>query len=49
MHVFSSTFTIIIIGVERSISGGDHIHIFVFTDHKNNLFQNKLLMQNTNI
>jgi hypothetical protein len=28
---------------------GDHIHIFVFTDLKNNRFQNKLIMQNTNI
>jgi hypothetical protein len=37
------------IGVERSINGGDHIHIFVFTDLKNNRFQKKLIMQNTNI
>jgi hypothetical protein len=37
------------IGVERSISEGDHIHIFVFTDLKNNRFQKKLIMQNTNI
>jgi hypothetical protein len=29
--------------------GGAHIHIFVFTDHKNNRFQKKLIMQNTNI
>ena len=29
--------------------GGAHIHIFVFTDHKNNRFENKLIMQNTNI
>ena len=29
--------------------GGAHIHIFVFTDCKNNLFQKKLMMQNTNI
>ena len=28
---------------------GDHIHIFVFTDLKNNRFQKKLIMQNTNI
>jgi hypothetical protein len=38
------------IGVERSISGGGgDIHIFVFTDLKNNRFQKKLIMQNTNI
>jgi hypothetical protein len=29
--------------------GGGHIHMFVFTDLKNNRFQNKLIMQNTNI
>ena len=29
--------------------GGGHIHIFVFTDRKNNQFQKKLIMQNTNI
>ena len=29
--------------------GGAHIHIFVFTDHKNNRFQKKLITQNTNI
>ena len=29
--------------------GGAHIHIFVFTDHKNHRFQNKLMTQNTNI
>lgn len=28
---------------------GAHIHIFVFTDSKNNRFQKKLLVQNTNI
>ena len=28
--------------------GGAHIHIFVFTDHKNNRFQKKLITQNTN-
>ena len=28
---------------------GANIHIFVFTDHKNNRFQKKLIMQNTNI
>jgi hypothetical protein len=32
-----------IIGVERSISGGDHIHIFVFTDLKNKATSDKLL------
>ncbi len=26
--------------------GGAHIHIFVFTDHKNNRFQKKLIVQN---
>ncbi len=29
--------------------GGAHIHIFVFTDHKNNRFQKKLIVQNMNI
>ena len=29
--------------------GGVHIHIFVLTDRKNNRFQKKLMMQNTNI
>ncbi len=41
-------------GVGRSIiggggGGGSNIHIFVFTDIKNNRFQKKLIMQNTNI
>ncbi len=38
-------------GVKRSIiwgGGGDHIHIFLFTDCKNNRFQKKLIVQNTN-
>ena len=29
--------------------GGGNIHIFMFTDHENNRFQNELIMQNTNI
>ena len=37
-------------GVGRSIiGGGANIHIFVFTDLKNNRFQKKLIMPNTNI
>ena len=41
-HVYS--------GVANSIiGGGDNIHIFVFIGHKNNRFQRKLVMQNTNI
>ena len=36
-------------GRGRSIIGGAHIHIFVFTDHKNNRFQKALMMHNTNI
>ena len=36
-------------GRGRSIIGGAHIHIFVFTDCKNNRFQKKLMMHNTNI
>ncbi len=38
-------------GVAGSIigGGGGHIHIFVFTDLKNNLFQKKIIMQNTNV
>ena len=31
------------------IWGEAHIHIFVFTDCKNNRFQKKLMMHNTNI
>ena len=31
------------------IGGGAHIHTFVFTDHKNNPFQKKLIVQNTSI
>ena len=31
------------------IGGGAHIHIFVFADHKNNRFQKKLIVLNTNI
>ena len=31
------------------IGGGAHIHTFVFADHKNNRFQKKLIVQNTNI
>ena len=29
--------------------GGADIHIYVFTHHKNNRFQKKLIVQNTNI
>jgi hypothetical protein len=36
-------------GAGISIIGGADIHIFVFTDCKNNWFQNKLIGQNTNI
>ena len=36
-------------GRGRSIIGGAHIHIFVFTDCKHNRFQKKLMMHNTNI
>ena len=36
-------------GVARSIIEGVHIHIFVFTDRKNNRFQKRLITQNTNI
>ena len=31
------------------LRGGAHIHTFVFTDHKNNWYQNKFITQNTNI
>ena len=31
------------------IGGGADIHIYVFTHHKNNRFQKKLIVQNTNI
>ena len=37
-------------GVASLIIGrGANIHIFVFTDHKNNRFQKKFVMKNTNI
>ena len=35
--------------VASSIIGGADIHIYVFTHHKNNRFQRKLIVQNTNI
>ena len=35
--------------VANSIIQGAHIHIFLFPDHKNNRFQKKLVLQNTNI
>ena len=35
--------------VASSIIGGADIHIFVFTNHKNNWFQKKLIVQNLNI
>ena len=28
---------------------GGHIHVFMFTDHKNNHFQKKFIVQKTNI
>jgi hypothetical protein len=34
--------------VASSLIGVAHIHIFVFTNHKNNRFQKKLITQNTN-
>ena len=36
-------------GVANSINTGAHIHIIVFTYHKNNRFQKKLIVQNMNI
>ena len=36
-------------GVASLIIEGVHIHIFVFTDRKNNTFQKGLITQNTNI
>jgi hypothetical protein len=36
-------------GAGISIIAGADIHIFVFTDSKNNRFQKKLIGQNTNI
>ena len=35
--------------VASSIIGGTDIHIFVFTNHKNNWFQKKLIVQSLNI
>ena len=34
------------VALPASITGGANIHIFVFTDLKNNRFQKKLMMQN---
>ena len=36
-------------GGRKLIIGGADTHIFVFTDCKNNRFQKKLMIQNTNI
>ena len=36
-------------GVASSKIEGVHIHMIVFTDQKNNRFQKRLIMQNTNI
>ena len=36
-------------GAGRTIIEGANIHIFVFTDCKNNLFQKKLIKQNAHI
>jgi hypothetical protein len=36
-------------GVARTIIGGGDIHIFVFTYHKNNEFEKKLITQNMDI
>ena len=33
----------------KKLDSWGHIHIFVFTDCKNNRFQKKSIMQNTNI
>jgi hypothetical protein len=46
LTVFGSGGTSAIIG---GGGGGANIHTFVFTDQKNNGFQKKLIMQNTNI
>ena len=40
---------VVLSGVASSIIEGVHIHIFVFTDRKNNTFQKGLITQNTNI
>ena len=29
-----------------ALGGGAHIHMYVFTDYQNNLFQKKLIVQN---
>jgi hypothetical protein len=46
---FSLTVAIVSRGAGISIIAGADIHIFVFTDCKNNRFQKKLIGQNTNI
>ena len=45
----ASIFLVSASGVVKLDNWGGHIHIFVFTDHKNNRFQKKLIVQNTNI
>ena len=48
MHM-CAWYVVSISGVANSINTGAHIHIFVFTYHKNNRFQKKLIVQNMNI
>ena len=41
--------TFVIRPVASSTIGRAHIHIFMYSDHKNNRFQKKLIVQNTNM
>ena len=49
VHVFVHAFACLDSSVASSIIEGVHIHIFVFTDRKNNKIQTRLITQNTNI
>ena len=45
--VFSNRFAVFKLSTPASIIGGANIHIFVFTNLNENIFQKKLMMQNT--
>ena len=48
-EIYSRLLIYLLSGVANSIIGGAHMHIFEFTDHENNRFQTKLIVQNMNI
>ena len=53
LHKMRNTFTYPLHHCTRAVASsvieGTGIHIYVFTHHKNNRFQEKLIVQNTNI